>query len=311
MFFADDMVQFAEASTQQLNVILECLNWFCSRSGQKVNRQKSHIFVSRNVEEAVANNLSSISGIPSTTDLGSMSGYHQFMGESLGVRYWCSPCLNPSHYIRYKLAFYRWGYALKLKNNSKLYVGRTEWERKCHLVNWEVCVDPKSKGGLGVKRLHPRNLAFKTKLGWRLMEEKDSFWARVLKGKYMQTAPNGQELQAKQGASNAWQGITKVANFLELGRKVAVRNGKSTCFWIDKWVGNEPLSKFLLKDIDLVERYKKVHEYWIRRIGWNSEALNEMLPTHMKNILVTCIVSNNEDIEDSRCWDKTSKGDSH
>lgn len=49
-FFADDLLLFGEASEKQIDCMLQCLDLFCSSSGQKVNRAKSSIFFSRNVE---------------------------------------------------------------------------------------------------------------------------------------------------------------------------------------------------------------------------------------------------------------------
>ena len=40
IFFADDLILFGEASVSQFNVMVNCLNSFCSFSGQKVNYQK-------------------------------------------------------------------------------------------------------------------------------------------------------------------------------------------------------------------------------------------------------------------------------
>lgn len=37
LFLADDLVLFAEASIEQMEVIMNCLNRFCSMSGQEVN----------------------------------------------------------------------------------------------------------------------------------------------------------------------------------------------------------------------------------------------------------------------------------
>lgn len=70
LLFVDDMVLFAEASSAQIQIILNCLKKFSSGSGQRVNMEKSHIFVSRNVEEAEANILSSLAGLPLTKYLG-------------------------------------------------------------------------------------------------------------------------------------------------------------------------------------------------------------------------------------------------
>lgn len=70
LFFANDMVLFGEASIHQMRVMLECLDMFCSVSGQKINYHKSHIFCSKSVGITVANQLSGLSNIPLTQDLG-------------------------------------------------------------------------------------------------------------------------------------------------------------------------------------------------------------------------------------------------
>lgn len=47
-------------------------------------------------------------------------------------------------------------------------------------MNWDTVTNAKSGRGLGIRRLYLIYLAFMTKLGWRLMEEKESLWAKVL-----------------------------------------------------------------------------------------------------------------------------------
>ena len=51
LFFADDMLLFAEASETQVNVIEEILHKFCVASGQKVSVTKTNVFFSKNVME--------------------------------------------------------------------------------------------------------------------------------------------------------------------------------------------------------------------------------------------------------------------
>lgn len=47
--FADDILLFAEASVDQIDVIKIVLNLFCESSGDKVSDQKSYILFSNNV----------------------------------------------------------------------------------------------------------------------------------------------------------------------------------------------------------------------------------------------------------------------
>ncbi|XVF84679.1 hypothetical protein PTKIN_Ptkin17bG0057000 [Pterospermum kingtungense] len=81
LFFADDMVLFAEASLKQLQVIMGILNGFCASSGKRVNFQKSQLFVSDNVPLEVASELSSFSGIPLIDDMGRYLGVPSIHGR--------------------------------------------------------------------------------------------------------------------------------------------------------------------------------------------------------------------------------------
>lgn len=45
-FFADDMVLFAESSTQQIEIVLSYLNKFCESSGAKVSVSKTKVYFS-------------------------------------------------------------------------------------------------------------------------------------------------------------------------------------------------------------------------------------------------------------------------
>lgn len=48
--------------------------------------------------------------------------------------------------------------------------------------------------------------------------------------KYMWRADSSSRIKAKQGASNAWQGISKIATILEKGKKMEAISGKSILF---------------------------------------------------------------------------------
>ncbi|XP_075508178.1 uncharacterized protein LOC142545090 [Primulina tabacum] len=335
LLFADDMVLYAEASIELLNIILECLNSFCSCSGQKVNFHKSQIFVSKNVDDMVANSLSTASGIPLTDDLGKYLGVSSIHGRAnnnlykqvldriksrlegwktkylsfAGRKVLVQPVLNAIPLYTMQTSLLPMGICSEIEKTIRNFLwGRQYGERKCHLVKWEVVTKPKSMGGLGIRRMQQMNLAFMTKLGWRLMNDKNSLWAQVLKEKYMHKTNISKGIQAKQGASKTWQDISKAMQTLEQGKRSVVRNGKSTSFWMDKWLENEPLNSYLLKDIEAKERNKSVFDYWIRGEGWNWGDLGGKIPTHVEDKLAACILSEEEDAGDRICWGLTSSG---
>ena len=51
IMFVDDLILFNEATNTQILVIIQCLSKFCEISSQRVNKNKSHIFFSKNVME--------------------------------------------------------------------------------------------------------------------------------------------------------------------------------------------------------------------------------------------------------------------
>ncbi|CAL1383611.1 unnamed protein product [Linum trigynum] len=74
LFFADDLVLFAEASPHHADIILDSLNRFCIASGEMVSKEKSRVFFSKNVKNQNRKEICSRLGIQSTTDLGRYLG---------------------------------------------------------------------------------------------------------------------------------------------------------------------------------------------------------------------------------------------
>lgn len=72
--FADDILLFAEASVDQIDVIKIVLNLFCESSGDKVSDQKSYILFSNNVNWQTKHDIVTRSGFHCTNDLGKYLG---------------------------------------------------------------------------------------------------------------------------------------------------------------------------------------------------------------------------------------------
>ncbi|CAL1388052.1 unnamed protein product [Linum trigynum] len=87
LFFADDLLLFAEAETRQIRIIKQCLDDFCFSSGQRVNYGKSLLFVSPNVSRSKANILSARAEIPLKNELGRYLGIQGIHGRVTARRY--------------------------------------------------------------------------------------------------------------------------------------------------------------------------------------------------------------------------------
>lgn len=69
MFFADDLLLFAEASIKKISEIMCCLQRFGVYSGQKINVAKSKIFFSHNVYSVVRSTICDLVGMQMMDDL--------------------------------------------------------------------------------------------------------------------------------------------------------------------------------------------------------------------------------------------------
>ena len=70
------------------------------------------------------------------------------------------------------------------KINRDFLWGSTSEKRRLHLVGWNKIIRPKEEEGLGIQATKFKNLALLTKLNWRLNQEKESIWAKVILRKY-------------------------------------------------------------------------------------------------------------------------------
>ena len=75
LFFADDLLLCAEASSTCCLTITRILEDFCLQSGQKVNLSKSKVFFSPSVNPILRHHLCDILGVPNTPNLGNYLGF--------------------------------------------------------------------------------------------------------------------------------------------------------------------------------------------------------------------------------------------
>ncbi|GJY49892.1 RNA-directed DNA polymerase, eukaryota, reverse transcriptase zinc-binding domain protein [Tanacetum coccineum] len=112
-------------------------------------------------------------------------------------------------------------------------------------IKWENVLASFEKGGLNIRSLKSFNLALLQKWRWRLVNNSDSLWARVIIA--IHDVEAGLVLKGC-NCNGVWSSIISSysllhdRNFLPLGtlcRKVG--NGTSIRFWKDSWNGNGPL----------------------------------------------------------------------
>lgn len=104
LFFANDLFLYGEASLQQKEVTLACLNLLCEASGGLVSKAKTRLFVSKNVNHSWVKELSQLSGFMIPSDIGKYLGV-----PILYSRQTCSTYSYIMHRARKRLSSWKIG----------------------------------------------------------------------------------------------------------------------------------------------------------------------------------------------------------
>ncbi|KAL6184070.1 hypothetical protein ACLB2K_045474 [Fragaria x ananassa] len=276
LFFADDLLLFAEASSEQANLLKRCLDLFCSLSGQAVSYEKSLIFCSPNTCESMASDISSICGSPLTNDLGNYLGMplvhervNQFTYANIfdkvhsRLSSWKSKTLSMAGRLvliqsassaipNYAMQAAKLPSSLcdKLdKLNRDFLWGDTENKKKVHL-------------------------AMLAKASWRIWHEDVGLWTSIYK--------------SKKGLS--WR----------------IGDGKTIKFWYDCWALPTALISYALPNIP-INHVATVCEFW-DDFGWNLDLLAASLPSHVVDVIINIPTGFEGCGDDTKIWAATSNG---
>lgn len=268
LFFADDIILFAEADLEQAAAIHDCLNRFCQVSGQKVSLAKSQVYFSNNLPLERQEEISAALGMARTDDLGLYLGMptitsrvtketFSYLCEKIDRRLagWKTKYLSLAGRITLAkstvntLAFYLMqtekiprSVCDNIDKKTRRFIWRGNEEKKgTHLIAWEMLQRPSEQGGIEIRSARQANSAFLTKLGWRVLTEPQALWSRVLRAKHCKGRCDVDMFNPKPNMSNVWNGITENAKLLGEGTRIAVGNGARTLFWDHKWATSKPL----------------------------------------------------------------------
>ncbi|XP_031103479.1 uncharacterized protein LOC116007017 [Ipomoea triloba] len=300
--FVDDMVLFSEAFIDQVETIRDSLHRFCEASGQKISLAKSQIFFSKNVNPDLANDIASSLQVARTDDLGNYLGVPSFHGrvtfqtftkliEQINGRLegWktkmlsmagrvtlAKSVLNTIPTYTMQTSVLPISVCLDIEKRIRRFIWGSEGpenRNKLNLVKWDVITSPKVSRGLGIFKLQDLNNAYMAKLGWRLHNERDSLWARIMATKYANPGRRQAPSRGHANVSNAWKGMLAARHIVKKGKICLVRNGKTTKFWMDKWIDSHPLRVYLCSQLSLPELYATADEYWDDGHDWKWDKL--------------------------------------
>ena len=335
LFFADDIILFAEASPTQAYVIQDCLNRFCAASGQKVSIRKSTIYYSHNTAEYIKDEISAILGMDTTTDLGLYLGMptltsrvtrdtYAHLCEKIDRRLtgWKSKYLSLAGRItlakstlstmaNYSMQTARIprGVCDEIDKKVRRFVwGGNAESNRVHLLSWDTLQRPRKEGGIELRSARQSNAAFLTKLGWRMLTEPNSLWSSVLRHKYCRGRCDIDMFQPTSNMSNVWKEITDNAAWLKKGSAVAIGNGQITLFWDHCWATNIPLRSLAVASIPTELDGATVEEMWMVRIGWRWDSFSNLLPVDVIKRIEAHKLIENPEVGDLRYWKGSTSG---
>ena len=336
--FADDLILFAEASVSQIRIIRGILETFCQASGQKISLEKSKIFFSKNVSRELGKLISNESGIQATQDLGKYLGMpvlhkkinKDTFGEvlakmtsrltgwkgrflslagrvtltkavltSIPVHAMSTICLPKSilDNLDRTVRFFLWG--------------STAESRKPHLIPWNRVAIPKSDGGLGIRQATNMNKALIAKLGWRLLHDDSSLWARVLRKKYkVGDVRDGAWLVSKSGWSPTWRSvIAGLRDVVIPGMSWVLGDGCKINFWRDRWFGNQLISEEGLDNLSAGADQALVCDLWRNGRGWDMEKIEPYVSVNTSLQLRSIVLDNVTGAQDCVAWGESVDGE--
>ncbi|XP_057739925.1 uncharacterized protein LOC130957039 [Arachis stenosperma] len=337
LLFADDLLLFAEASTQQIDNIGRVLDLFCTVSGLKINQAKTTISFSKNVEQSLKDNITNKCNFKETVELGKYLGAmitngktqkRDFRGAVERVKKklsgWKVGCLSfagrvtlaqsvltPSLNYDMMHSFIPKGVCQEIERLQRRFIwAENAGERKFHNVGWHILCKPKILGGLGFKSLSVMNEAFMLKAFWRLVGDNNTLWATVLLNKYDKGRQFPAEMKVKGADSQFWKNLKKVKMIFDKNTSFSIGNGKLTRLWDDPWVENEPLHEHLTSNQIAAEiRNMTVFEAMEQNNDWNYP----LLKNHLRDIIINKIRAIHPPLQeagrDRIRWNATQNGE--
>lgn len=202
-----------------------------------MNKEKSHIYVSRNVHPNMANELSRVSGFALASDLGKCLGIPlhqsrvnrescQFLEDKIQncLSKWRAKSLSlagritltksvlntiPVYYMQTN--FLPSSTCEEIDKISRDFIwGFSDEGKGSHLIAWDRICRPKNEGGLGIRKARLMNYSLLMKIGWGLINKKDSLWACTLRSKYGSGMDGIPKIGRRNNNSNLWLGICKI-----------------------------------------------------------------------------------------------------
>ncbi|XP_073066025.1 uncharacterized protein [Primulina eburnea] len=261
--FADDTLFLIQSATDLL-VVVELLKFFCTKSGLKINFEKSSLLGLNRLDDEVDALAAAIGckkdqwpikylGLPlggdpkklefwtpviskMSTKLGAWKKAFLSRGARLVL---IKSVLNamPTYYMSIFKVPNKVEKQLEALMRNFLWDG-ADGETHNHVVNWNQVCKPRDRGGLGLENIRLRNRALLGKWWWRCATERNSLWKKVV-GSIYGFHENGWDVRVARNATfkSPWKFISRSHSTCQTMIATVLKGGNIVRFWEDRWVG--------------------------------------------------------------------------
>ncbi|CAN1132549.1 Transposon TX1 uncharacterized 149 kDa protein [Linum perenne] len=284
VLFADDTIIFGDASVAEAMKIRSTMERYANITGQVINNEKSSIMFGRHTPQGLKDIIVRHLGFNTILPFGKYLGVptewgrskkevFQYLMERMETMCQSWMSLSLSHGGKetmlnavyqsipaYIMSCFLLPKDLTNKMDSRLsafFWGGDINRRTIHWTKASILTKPKREGGLGFRNFRMFNLALLAKQGWRLTNNPDQLWAKLIKGLYYKDK-NFMEAEKGKNASWIWASLCDAREVLHKGVRKNNVSGRNTRAFQDPWIPTLPT--FKLRNQSTMER---VVENWI------------------------------------------------
>lgn len=154
------------------------------------------------------------------------------------------------------------------------------------------------------------NQALQAKMGWRLLHDKESLWAKVLRSKYkVGSIRDPSWLKSKGTWSSTWRSVnTNLRDVVLPGIKWVVGNGRDIKFWTDKWLLNMPIGDITSARLPAELSNASIRDLWKAESGWDWQHITPYVSDYTRLQLSSMVVDTITGVVDRISWGESSNG---
>ncbi|CAA7029235.1 unnamed protein product [Microthlaspi erraticum] len=155
------------------------------------------------------------------------------------------------------------------------------------------------------------NKALIAKLGWRLIHDDVSLWARVLQSKYrVRDIRDESWLKTKSNWSSTWKSVLKgVREVVIPGLSWGFGNGNTVRFWKDIWLLGSSLMHESNVEIPAELANARICDLWQNGVGWKLPQLSPYISPDTRLRLAAVVVDEFTGARDRVAWGQTQDGE--